>query len=201
MAGRFSRHQPSKVSVELATERMVGHGEVLDVAHAHRDHAEFVWKTLFRMGVAEADLPDVLQEVFVTVHRRRDSFDGKSMLRTWLYGICRRLVSNHRRKLQRRREDTMAVVPERPDRSGESDPEALLLARHARRRVHKLLEQLDTDRRVVFVMFEVEGEPCPAIAASLGIPLGTVYSRLRSAREDFAAALTRQKAREAGGRR
>lgn len=174
-------------------------GETLDVARAHDDHAEFVWKSLFRLGVPEADLPDLLQEVFITVHRRRDSFDGTSTLRTWLYGICRNLVQNHRRKVARRRESAMAVVPDRPDRGPDGDPEGKVVARHARRTVHALLDELDSDRRVVFMMFEVEGLPCPKIAVALGIPVGTVYSRLRVAREEFAAALNRHRARERGG--
>ena len=189
------------MSVESTAERTARHDEVLDVARAHEEHAEFVWKTLFRMGVPEADLPDLLQEVFVTVYRRRHTFDGTSTLRTWLYGICRRLVSNHRRKLARRREHTTDRLPERPDRSPEADPEARVLARHARRTAYRLLDELDPDRRVVLVMFEVEGLACPAIAAALDIPLGTVYSRLRSARAELAKAVARLQARQRGGRR
>ena len=61
------------------------------------EHARYIWRTLRHLGIPEADAPDLCQEVFVTVHRRLASFEGRSSLRTWLYGICIRVASEHRR--------------------------------------------------------------------------------------------------------
>jgi RNA polymerase sigma-70 factor, ECF subfamily len=64
-----------------------------------------------------------------------------------------------------------------------------------RRVVIEALSALDDDRRAVFVMHELDELPAPEIADALGIPVNTVYSRLRVARERFAQALERLKAR------
>jgi DNA-directed RNA polymerase specialized sigma24 family protein len=68
------------------------------------EHAPFVWRTLRHLGIRDADLPDVCQEVFVAVHRKLEGFEGRSSLRTWLYGICLRTASDHRRRAYVRRE-------------------------------------------------------------------------------------------------
>ncbi|WP_437974045.1 sigma-70 family RNA polymerase sigma factor [Sorangium sp. So ce295] len=66
------------------------------------ENAAYVWRVLRRLGVGEADVEDVCQEVFLTVHRKLDTFDGSSALRTWLYGICLRLASEYRQRRRRR---------------------------------------------------------------------------------------------------
>src|SRR4051794_34808398 len=67
--------------------------------------APYAWRTLRRLGVGEADVHDVCQEVFVVVHRRLGDFDGTSSLRTWVYGICLRTASQYRRRARHRREE------------------------------------------------------------------------------------------------
>src|SRR3954469_16481511 len=68
------------------------------------EHARYIWRTLRHLGVSDADTPDLCQEVFVTVHDRLPSFEGRSSLRTWLYGICIRGASEPRRRAYVRRE-------------------------------------------------------------------------------------------------
>ena len=173
---------------------------LLDVTEVYGAHADFVWATLHRMGVRPDDLADVMQEVFFVVHRRRCSFDGSSALRTWLFGICIRLAKNYHRKAYRRRERSVVEPPE--DRlwvgSGSHDPERALERTRARRAAETLLDRLAPDKRAVFVMFEVEGLSCDEIAEQVGVPVGTVYSRLHSARKAFAKELSRWHARETG---
>ena len=72
-----------------------------DLAAIFREHAPYVWRVLRRMGVREADVEDVTQEVFVVVHRRLPEFEGRSAMRTWIYGICLRVASDHRRRGKR----------------------------------------------------------------------------------------------------
>jgi RNA polymerase sigma-70 factor (ECF subfamily) len=92
-----------------------------------------------------------------------------------------RVASHHRRSERRRREDAADL-----DRlAAGTSPERAAEVAAAMRRVDQALESLDLDHRAVFVMFEIEGEACPAIAAALGVPVGTVYSRLHHARARF----------------
>src|SRR3954470_5698980 len=77
-----------------------------------RAHGAYVLGLLRRLGVREADVEDVAQEVFVVVHAQLAGFEGRSSLRTWICGICVRKVSEYRRKVYRRRELTLAAVPE-----------------------------------------------------------------------------------------
>src|SRR6185312_8546166 len=65
----------------------------------------FVLRTLRRLGVPSADLNDLCQETFVVVHRRLPDYDGRASLRTWIYAICARTASAHRRSIRARRED------------------------------------------------------------------------------------------------
>lgn len=163
----------------------------LDVTAIHAAHADFVWSALQRFGVRDADLEDALQEVFVVVHRRLDSFDGTSKMTTWLYGIAMRVAAAFRRKAHVRRERPVEEVPEGDDES--LSPEEAASRSQARATLHEILDEMDLDRRAVFVMFEVEELSCEEIAALVGIPVGTVYSRLHKARKEFAVAVERKK--------
>jgi RNA polymerase sigma-70 factor (ECF subfamily) len=59
-------------------------------------HGRYIWRSLRYLGVRDADLEDVCQEVFFTAHRKLPEFEGRSTLRSWLYGICLRLASDYR---------------------------------------------------------------------------------------------------------
>lgn len=151
----------------------------MNVTDIYQRHADFVWTNLGRMGVRPADVPDMLQEVFVVVHRRLDSFDGRSQMTSWLYGICLRVASGYRRRAHVRLE-TPTESPREP--THERTPETTLIARDRRDELHRLLDTLEVDKRAVLVMHEFEELSCAAIAAELEVPVGTVYSRLHHAR-------------------
>ena len=87
-----------------SSEVVSGRHPLLSVRQIFDEHARYVWRTLRHLGVADADLEDVCQEVFVTVHRKLPEFEGRSKLRTWLYGICLRVASDYRRRAYVRRE-------------------------------------------------------------------------------------------------
>ncbi len=147
-------------------------------------HAELVWRSLHRLGVRTADVPDLLQEVFLVLHRRRAEV-GERPLEPFLWGVAVGLVRNYRRKAFRRHEvtgQTSSAI------SGSNPEEELTLARQ-RRAAEQALEALDSDKREVFVMFELEGMSGQDIAAALEVPLGTVHSRLHAARRALRAAL------------
>ncbi len=165
------------------------------VTRIYLANADFVWRSLQRLGIRDADLDDVLQEVFVVVHQRLHTFDGSAKMTTWLFGICLRVASAYRRRGFRRNETSVADPPEPTDRESAS-PEQDLAAAESRRRLELLLGELDLEKRAVFVMFEVDEMPCEEIAQILGVPVGTVYSRLHAARSAFQKALARMQARD-----
>jgi len=145
----------------------------LGVAALYRDYAAFVWRILRAMGVREADLPDMTQEVFVVVYRRLPELRARSSLRSWLYGICIRCAANYRRRAYRVSERLYAVVPEVVEASSDAA---------ARLDLMRALQTLDEARRAVFVLYEIEELSMPEVAEALGCALTTAYSRLYSAR-------------------
>ena len=170
--------------------------EPLDVAQIYDQNAQFIWKSLFRMGIPQADLPDVMQEVLLVVHRRLDSYDQSCRLTTWLFGICLRVAATARRTRRRRREEPMEADSRRGVLIEAMDPERVALARDAKRQLESALDRLSPEKRAVFVMFELEGISCGEIAELLGVPKGTVFSRLSQAREAFTQSIQRLSARE-----
>lgn len=155
------------------------------------EHARYVWRTLRHLGIPEADAPDLCQEVFITVHRKLSTFEGRSSLRTWLYGICLRVASEHRRRPHVRNEvPTLEGAPEHFDRSAH-EPDSTLEQRSA---VQRLLGVLDEDKRRVVVLYEIEGFSMREVAEIVECPLQTAYSRLHAGRELMLAALNAEKA-------
>jgi len=172
----------------------------LDVCAIHEAHAGFVWLTLQRLGIRDADVEDMLQEVFVVVHRKLQTFDGTSRMTTWLFGICMRVASAYRRRAYVRRERAVADVPESASDAGRG-PEEVAEQRQAQARLAAVLDEMDLEKRAVFVMFEIDEIPCEEIATIMGVPVGTVHSRLFTARKAFRASLARLEAREASAAR
>lgn len=164
----------------------------VDVTAVCEHEGRFMWASLHRLGVPQADLPDALQDALVVVHRRANSFDGSCQLRTWLFAICVKVAAAHRRRAHVRREEPRAAVELVEPRNPEH--EAVVSA--ARARLRQLLDTLAPEQRAVLVMFEIEGLSCAEIAAELGTPVGTVHSRLHAARRAFRASLERLQARE-----
>jgi RNA polymerase sigma-70 factor, ECF subfamily len=164
---------------------------VLDVTRLYDEYADFVWRSLQRLGVGESSLADALQDVFVVVHRRLGTFDSTAKMSTWLFGICLRVAAAHRRRACSRYEQGSLELDEHPDHSGLASPEQSAMRHEAERRLELVLNTMALERRAVFVMFEIEGMPAGAIAEVLGVPTGTVYSRLHKARAEFGNAVAR----------
>jgi RNA polymerase sigma-70 factor (ECF subfamily) len=157
-----------------------------EFAAIFREYAPFVWRALRRMGVEERDTEDVLQEVFVAVHKKLATFEQRSTLRTWLYGICLHKALDHRRRAHVRHEVMNGTVPER---SSPPRQEHAVLVTRARERLDAVLETLDDAKRAVFVLFEWEGLSMHEIAELTATPLQTAYARLYAARAQVQRAL------------
>jgi RNA polymerase sigma-70 factor (ECF subfamily) len=158
-------------------------------------HAAYVWNSLRRLGISGADIEDVTHDVFVQVHAHLGEFDPSRPVRPWLFGFAFRLASQYRRRAHRRRE--MHGEPDLAAHPGAAADEQIA-ADDDRKLVLAALDAIDLERRAVFVLYEIDREPMAAIAASLGIPVNTAYSRLRAARAEFRAAVTRLRLRRGG---
>jgi RNA polymerase sigma-70 factor (ECF subfamily) len=179
-------HSPADVTALVDTQPAPA-ARPASVADVYAAHADFVWASLQRLGARDDDLNDLLQEVFLVVHQRLRDFEGRSTLTTWLYGICIRVVASHRRRLGRRRETTVdaAETPAREPVAATASPEEAAAIREARVRLAEILDEMDLEKRAVLVMYDVEEMACDQIAAIVGVPVGTVYSRLHAARAQF----------------
>jgi RNA polymerase sigma-70 factor (ECF subfamily) len=144
------------------------------------EYAPFVWRTVRHLGIREADIEDVCQEVFLTVYRRLEGFEGRSSVRTWLYGICLRVASDHRRRAHVRRE---LPVETPPPRIAEAHQDEDYARKQARRRLAAILDELDEDKRAVFVLYEIEELTMREVSDVVKCPLQTAYSRLHAARD------------------
>ena len=198
-----STHLPSLLGPTQAlesrpTSRDVGARaafETLTFEQVYSAHFSFVWRSAKRLGARDGAVDDVVQEIFVVVHRKLGDFEGRSTLRTWLFGITARVVRDHRRST-RRRDPGCEVDPDTLRAEGGGPAETAEKA-EAVRLLHALLDELDGERREVFVMAELEQMAMPEIAEALGINVNTAYARLRTARQEFEQALGRHRARDA----
>jgi RNA polymerase sigma-70 factor (ECF subfamily) len=165
-------------------------------ADVYRDHLDFVWRSAQALGTRPDALEDVVQEIFVVVHRRLPEFEGRSTVRTWLSRIVLNVVRHHRRSLSRKSPHELSPAePGDPDAlpARERDPfEEAALSERARL-VQRLLEMLGDEKREVIVLADIEGLAVPEIAEALGLKLNTTYSRLRLARKAFDEALARHR--------
>lgn len=157
-----------------------------------------VYRVAQRLGVADRDLGDVCQEVFLRVYRGLGSFRGEAQFHTWLYRITLNEAARHgRRGSVRRAWETLLgreqgpPPPRRPDEVMERVEAGQVLG--------QVLAGMRPKQRQVFVLFELEERPLGEIAEILGCGLETVRSRLRHARAEFGR-LRRQAALGEGGR-
>ena len=152
-------------------------------------HVDFVWRNLRRLGVNETDVDDKTQEVFVIAHRRFADFEERGHgPRAWLFQIVLRIASDARRHRRRH--------PVDPDGGAAQDRESIappqtddLDRREQLGRLDRALGTIEVGRRAVLVLHEIEEMKAPQISEVLGIPLNTVYSRLRVARGELETAL------------
>jgi RNA polymerase sigma-70 factor, ECF subfamily len=157
-----------------------------------REHHAFVWRVLRRLGLAPADADDAAQQVFlVAAERLEDIANGSA--RGFLFRVASHVASKVHRSRKRRPETPGLELADEVDLS--PTPDALLDQRRARDLLDRILAELTEELRSVFVLFDVEGLTKLEIADALGIPEGTVASRLRRARQEIEAHVQRYQAR------
>jgi RNA polymerase sigma-70 factor (ECF subfamily) len=154
-----------------------------------RLHFDAVYRLVARLGVPRHSVDDVVQEAFIAANRRRaDIGDGQE--RRFLMGIAVRLSANHRQRAWVRREVIHTEALEQSV-SPLPDAEQMLIEKELRAELAQALSHLSDTQRAVFVLYELEGFNVPEIAETLGLPVGTVASRLGRARAKFSRVATR----------
>ncbi|HTM44412.1 MAG TPA: RNA polymerase sigma factor [Polyangiaceae bacterium] len=155
----------------------------------YEEYFPLVWRTARRLGVPEASLDDVCQEVFLAIHRRLSQFRGRSSVRTWIFGFILNIVQVHHRSQRRKSVSHRAVGelldPDTLTDNQQASADERLRSAEAVRIARLALEAIDADKRAVFVMADLEGLSAAEIARALDLNVNTVYARLRSARRQF----------------
>ncbi len=151
-------------------------GGALSFDAVYEAEFDFVYRVVARLS-GSSDIDDLVQEVFLVVHRRLEEFRGDARLSTWLFRIAYRVVGAHIRRERVRRRARQFLGLERSHPAPEPNDEQT--------RVRAALSELSFERRSVLILFEVEGWTAREIATSFGIPEGTVYRRLHEARAAF----------------
>ena len=157
-----------------------------------RAHHAFVWRVLRRAGLTPEDADDAAQRVFLSATERLDDIQPGSE-RAFLYRTAAHVASKAHRSRQRRPEqpglDETATVDDAPTL------DELVDQRRARALLDRILGELPEELSAIFVLFDVEGLKKTEVAEALGIPPGTVASRLKRAREEIEARVLRHQAR------
>jgi RNA polymerase sigma-70 factor (ECF subfamily) len=163
-------------------------GATRDLGAIFEEHFDYVWATLRRLGVRDADREDLVHEVFLKVHARLGDYDGTRPLRPWLFGFAYRVAADHRRLARHRVE----VLGDAGEVAADNEAaEERIAATEERDLLIAALGTLDLERRAMIVMHDLDEVPVPEIARHLGIPVNTAYSRLRLAREQISSASAR----------
>ncbi len=164
-----------------------------------RNQHRAVWRALRRLGVPTPLLDDATQEVFIVASRKLDFIDRDSM-RPFLYGTALRIAANFRRSRQARQLDALEDTATNPWQPHQ-DAEQLVHQKQLRELLDQILDKMSDDLREIFVLFELEKLTRVEISELLGLPAGTIASRLRRAREQFEDACEKLRAFPQGGPR
>jgi RNA polymerase sigma-70 factor (ECF subfamily) len=188
-------HEPER---DAAREREDRRPRALTFDDVYRSYAPFVWRNARRLGVSFGAVEDVMQEVFLVVHRRLPEFEERTSVRAWLSAILIRVVRAHRRK--NRAADTAPPLPDADvlaDRRSPG-PEEVAGRDEAVRELYAILARMNEERREVLVLSELEELSAPEIAQALQVNVNTVSWRLRKARQEFERMVVRRRAARPG---
>ena len=188
---------PGSGELDVGSKERLSANEQARLGEMLRRHHAVVWRTAYRMGLSAAQADDVTQQAYIAASRRiADIRIGSE--RGFLLGAVVRAAKNQRRLAAYRYETSDSDgLDNTPDRS--PAPDQLVELKQARAMLERVLDQLPDSTREVFVLFELEGLPLKEIRELLDIPMGTLASRLRRARERFEREV--ELLRESGGGR
>ncbi len=203
MNGRSSASPARGESAELSRSEQpsaVATLELPSFESVYTQYFDFVWSSARRLGVGPAAMDDIVQEIFMVIHDKLRTLRQPQSLRSFIYGIVRRTVSHHHRS-RRTRGELDAAFAQQVKTHQAAQPTPLELTEHNEdaKLLWDLLGELDAPKREVLMLAEIDGMTAPEISEALEVPLNTAYSRLRTARLAFEAALERRLARDRSG--
>ncbi len=161
--------------------------DTTDLSRIYTAHSRRIRGLLMRLGVAPGDAEDALHETFVVAWRRIHTLRDPEALVAWLNGIAVRVEASLRRRAQLRRFVGLESISELAE---STTPASELDTRRAQRLVYAALDGIADKKRTVFILFELHGMTGHEIAAIVGCPLKTVWTRLFHARREFLARVT-----------
>ncbi len=187
MKRALERALPREIETDAELLAEIAEGRLSALGRLYDRHRQAVVAFVARSAGSGADVEDITQTTFMTVARIANGYDPARVqgetCRPWLLGIAARNISQHRRGWSRFTRFLGRLAFEGGEQS--YDPEPVLAARGTLTKLQRALDALSPQKRVVLVMFEVEGISCEAIASALEIPIGTVWTRLHAARREI----------------
>jgi RNA polymerase sigma-70 factor (ECF subfamily) len=163
----------------------------------YAQYLAFVWYSARCFGVKLEAMDDIVQEIFMVIYCKIATLRQPESLRSWIYGIVRRTVTGyHRAQRTQNASDVVLSLYVETQKATQPTPQELTEQNEAAKLLSGLMDEIDPPKREVLMLVEVHGMTVPEISTGLGIPLNTVYTRLRAARVAFDAALHRRIARE-----
>ncbi len=153
----------------------------------YSENFDFVWRVVRGLGIPAGSVDDVTQDVFLVVHRKLDTLESPSALRSWLFGIARRVAKDHRRAAGRR--GTHLELDPQREIDSTKGPHESAQNRQALLVVERYADGLDEERRALFCLAMVEGLSVAEVAETLGLNPNTTYSRVRVMRRELAELL------------
>jgi RNA polymerase sigma-70 factor, ECF subfamily len=168
----------------MGAAQSTANGECVNAEELFRQHAPFVARFLFRLGVRPDGIEDAVQDVFLVAHRQGGYRPGAAKPTSYLANLAMHAAAAYRRRERARiAREIDAAVEDVP--SARSNPVEVLETNESLRRLQEALDRLEPDLRTALVLVELEGETCASIAAAMGTPVGTVYWRVHQARKKF----------------
>jgi RNA polymerase sigma-70 factor (ECF subfamily) len=155
-----------------------------EIALVFAQHRDFVRRALLVHGVGKADVDDALQQVFLVTYRRLDDYRKVDKKVAWLFMVSKLVAHGYHRGLKRAKLRAARYVPTPPPTF-----EEVLTRRAAARELRLVVQGLDELDRRIFLHADLEGLSAREIASEMRMNVNTVYTRLRSARQQFAFAL------------
>lgn len=154
----------------------------------YRTYSPLILRRLVRWIGDTQQAEDCLQQVFLEALRSIEKYRGDGKLGSWLNRIATHVVMDMFRQKKRLRSLMERVIPEQEAGTFEempAVPEALFLKHETRELVHTVLNKLSPQKRIAILLCDLEGQPLEEAAAQMGVPVGTVGSRLYHGRREF----------------
>lgn len=163
-------------------------GEIHHFDEITARYSSKVFSLALRLTRSEEDAEEVLQDVFITVYKKLEGFEGKSLFSSWLYRVT---VNASLMKLRKKRQDPSLYLEDAPPESKDVpavegkyfiEGESMAIRNQVRNAMDRAIRRLPEEYRVVFVLRDVEGLPASEVGKMLDLSIPAVKSRLHRAR-------------------